>query len=329
MVSIGKIVVKREIKRHLIPPAYEPMVRGPSLAVEQVPTIVHQAPPSLMAAGGSSIHFKQVVQGLTQNVTISENVARVKTPGVTGISYTQTSFTFTSYTITGVAVTKSLSDTITITEPLAVQRAKTRVIADSDLTEASETLDIVRTKTRALAETETVSDAVVKSPETRAAKTLAESITISEGVTTVKESKRSRTETISESGDVAITLPGFRALLTEDVTISDSVIREITYAAGHNARELIETVTVSEGVTATTAKKRAFTESVPVSENLVRVVTIAITSFMDDSFTSISYTIFTEARIERALVETEEESHTVRIILTKARGITENVTIIG
>jgi hypothetical protein len=326
MPSIGNIVVKRIIEHKLLPPVLEPIVRGPALAVEQVTDIARHIVGLMPPGGKGSGQIKQSAHGISQSVVVSDSVTKVKVSGVTGISFTQTSFTFTSYTISGVAVTKSLSDTLTISEPLTVQRSKTRVIADSDATETSETLDIVRTKTRALAETDVIGEAVTGIPQTHILQTLSETDAISESITTFKESKRLQTETVSESGDVALTLPGIRMTLTEDVLVSEGLIFEVTHAGGTNiTKTLNETTPISDAMNRQSGLLRALAQAITISENLVKLVTTR-TSWTD-SFTLTSYT--TAVRAVFTLTETTEESHTVRITLTKNRGLSESITIIG
>ena len=126
MPSIGNIVVKRITEHRLLPPVYEPVVKGPTFTLEQSQPVPHLVVPSLIGAGGESPKpHKEAIKFITQNVIVGPGtVNRVKVSGIVGISYTQTSFTFTSYTIAGIAVTKALSDTTTITEPLSVRRIK-------------------------------------------------------------------------------------------------------------------------------------------------------------------------------------------------------------
>jgi hypothetical protein len=107
MPSIGNIVVKRIIEHKLLPPVYEPIVKGPSVTLEQSQPVPHLVTPSLIGAGGESPKaHKEVLKFISQTVALSESINRVKVSGVVGISYTQTSFTFESYTIAGVALTK-------------------------------------------------------------------------------------------------------------------------------------------------------------------------------------------------------------------------------
>ena len=324
MPSIGNIVVKRIIEHKLLPPVFEPILRGPALAVEQIADVARHMVGLMPPGGKGAGQRKESAHGISQTIVVSDSVTKVKTPGITGISFTQTSFTFTSYTITGVAVTKSLSDTLTISEPLTVQRSKTRVIADSDATETSETLDIVRTKTRALAETDVISEAVTGIPQTNVRQTLSETDAISESIATFKESKRLQTETVSESGDVTLTLPGVIKTLSESVTISDGVVFEITHPGGTNiTKTLDETTPISDTMDRQSGLLRALAQTITISENVVKLITTR-TSWTD-SYTLLSYS--TAVRSVQALTETEEESHTVRITLTKNRGITESVTI--
>ena len=120
-----------------------------------------------------------------------------------------------SYTlVAGAARTKTLTENISITEPLAVQRVKTRRIFEDSpqLTELSATLTIERTKARALAQTNLIGETLTVIPQTKISQTLTETNDITETVTTLKEVKRSRSDTVSESGDVAITVTGCQTL---------------------------------------------------------------------------------------------------------------------
>ena len=191
---------------------------------------------------------KEVIKGLTQTVIVSPGiVTRTKVIGIVGISYTQTSFTFESYTIAGAPKTKGLTENISITEPLVVRRTKGRSIFEDapELTELSATLTIERTKARALAQTEIIDEALTVLPQTNLTQTLTETDIISDSLTTVKESKRLHAETVSESHDVSIELPGVKQVLTETVDVSDAIVKEITYAPGHIAYELIENIDIS------------------------------------------------------------------------------------
>jgi hypothetical protein len=331
MPSIGNIVVKRISQHRLLPPVYEPIVKGLALKVEQVAEIVHHALPSLIGAGGQSPKpHKEVFKTISQSVVVGAGaVNRIKTSGVVGHSYTQASFTFESYTlVAGAARAKTLTENISITEPLAVQRVKTRRIFEDapELTELSATLTIERTKARALSQTELIDETLTVLPHTAIRQTLSETNDITESVTTVKESKRSRVETVSESGDVTITLPGVKLSITETEEISDSVVRQITYAIGHIANELIEDVSISDAVSPTITKTRAALGIVPLADNLTGLVTTGITSYTFTSFTSQSYRIFTELRTEKILVQTVDESHTLRIAKTKNRSVPTQTT---
>lgn len=326
MPSIGNIVVKRIIEHKLLPPVFEPIVRGPALAVQQIADVARHIVGLIPPGGKGAGQRKESAHGLSQNIVVSDSVTRVRVQGTTGISFTQTSFTALSYTLIGVAVTKTLSDTLTISEPLSVRRAKTRVIADSDATETSETLDIVKTKTRALVETANISENVTGIPQTHILQTLSETASITEGIATFKESKRLQTETVSESGDVTLTLPGIVKTLSETVSISEGVVFEITHPGGTNiTKTLNETTPISDAMDRQSGLIRALAQAITISENLVKLVTTR-TSWTD-SFTLTSYT--TAVRAEAALTETTEESHTVRIVMTKNRGLTESITIIG
>lgn len=329
MPSIGNIVVKRVIGHKLIPPTSTPIVKGPAMAVQVAPEIV-TTPLSIILPGGKGAgQIKQSAHGISQTVVVSDSVARVKVGGITGISFTQTSFTALSYTLLGAEVTKSLGDTINITEPLNVQRSKTRVIADSDLTEASETLTLQLVKARTLA-AETITIAESLTIDTPIFRDLIETETISDGVVAVKESKRTLLENDALDDNVAITLPGVRMTLTETVPILEDLDFEVTHPGGTNiTKSLSDTTTISEADARVVTNTRTLaTETVSISEDLIKTVRISSTSFTS-SFTDTSYAIYFESRVEKALEELTEESHTVRMVLTKNRGLSETVTIIG
>ena len=86
---------------------------------------------------------------------------------------------------------------------------------------------------------------------------------------------------------------------------------------------MIET---SDTVIPTITKTRLLTETEPLADNVTRQVAIGISSFTEISFTTTSYTIFTEIRGLKLLDETTEESHTVRIELTKNRSLPVQTT---
>ena len=121
-------------------------------------------------------------------------------------------------------------------------------------------------------------------------------------------------------------MPGVKLSLTETEEISDSIVREITYAIGHIANELIEDIAITETVTPTITKTRAFVETIDLADNLTGLLTTGITSYTYTSFTSQSYRIFTELRGERLLQETVDESHTVRTQMTKNRSVPTQTT---
>jgi hypothetical protein len=336
MVVIGKIKISREIKKRLLPPVYEPVVKGRTFTPVLEAPIFSHAPPTLMqggsgAGGGAGVGGRNIVRSLTENVTIGGgSVNRVVSPGAAlGVSYSQTSFTFTSYTIVGgVAAVKTLTESITITEPLAVTRSKSRVIGDSDVSESSEVVIEQRTKTRGLTETVDITDAISEHPATAKKKLLAETVDITEDAARVKDRKIALdTETVEQSDDVVYERPGLTITLVETEEITDAVVFEITYASGHIPKDITENVAVSELVTAVVAKARALVETDPISDNVIRTVTITLTSYTDTSFTQDSYTVI--VRNEFGLIETEEISDTVRIALTKNRGLTETVDIVG
>lgn len=332
MPSIGNVVVKREKPHKLLPPVSKPIVKGPTMALELAPEIV-TSPQSMILPGGKGAlpgGIKEVIKGLTQTVVVAPGIVnKIKVSGVVGISYTQTSFTFESYTIAGAPISKGLIENISIAEPLAVRRIKTRKLFEDSpqLTELSATLTIERTKARALAQTQIIDEALTVLPQTSITQTLTETDSISDSLTTVKDSKRLHAETVSESHDVNLELPGVKFTLTELVDVSDAIVKEITYAAGHFARDLIEDIVTSDAVTTTITKTRLLTESEPLADNVTKLSSIGITSFTDISYTTLSYTIFTEVRNENELEETTEESHTVRIAQrTKNRSVPVQTT---
>jgi hypothetical protein len=329
MPSIGNIVVKRIIEHKLLPPVLEPIVKGVTLATEQVADIVHHAPLSLLGAGGTTFTHKQSVHSMSQSVVVSDSVTKVKTGGVTGLSYTQTSFTALSYTLIGVAITKGLTENITVgagTATRLVTKTRSILVSDFEAQEISQTLSIQRGKTRALAETDVISEAVVAVPQTNVRQTLSETNVISESIATFKESKRLQTETVSESGDVSLTLPGIVKTLSETVEISEGVVFEVTHVGGNNVvKTLSETVDITEDTTRQSTLSRAFTETITIGETVTKLITTQITSYTPTSYTELSY--MAVIRSSQQLTEIVEESHTVRLMMTKARGITESVTV--
>jgi hypothetical protein len=330
MPSIGNIVVKRIIEHKLLPPVYEPVTKGPTFSLEQSQPVPHLVPPSLIGAGGESPKpHKEVFKFITQSVTVGAGtVNRVKVSGVVGISYTQTSFTFTSYTIAGIAVTKSLSQSITITEPLSVRRSKTRRLSpEIDLAELSHTLQVARTKRRAIPQTQIISDTLTASVSTQTQQTLTETSIISESVTKIKASRRLKTETVSESGDVSMLRPGIAKALSQTVSISDGVVFEVTHGAGINiVKTLSQTTNISESLARIVGLRRALAQAIAITENLIQLI-ITVRSY-SNSFSLTSYT--SSYRPRRTLTETVEESHTLRKVLTKKRSLpAQTVNIAG
>ena len=352
MPSIGNIVVKRIIERKLLPPVSIPIIKGPTFPVLIAPEIVRPPLSVILPGGKGAGGVKEVWRGITQTVIVGAgSVSRTKVSGVVGVSYTQLSYTQMSYTLLGAQVTKALSDTLTITEPLAVQRQKGRSIFEDspEVTESSFTLNNERAKARALAaQSVPIADLVETVVTTGAFKELTETLTVSDTVTAQTTKSRAlatqsvpvsenlvmfREETESYTGDsftnasyvVGISI---RRSLTETVAITDLVQGLVTYPVGkHETRALTQNVTISEGVIATITKARLVSETVPVTENLTKITVSTRTSFSGLRFTNTGYT----ARIRnvKTITETTEESHTVRIVLTKNRGISESVTIIG
>jgi hypothetical protein len=339
MVVIGKIKISREIKKRLLPPVYEPIVKGPTFTpVVEAPLYSH-APPTLMPGGGGGAGgppgAKAVHVVLSESVTVGGgSVNRTVTlgPGVGPTSYTSLSYTFSSYTIAGVSATKTLVETVDITEPLSVQRAKTRVLFDvvPDNSESSETVNIQTTKARALAETDAIAELLTL--ETTIAKSLIETDAISEAVAIQHEKRR-----VLAAEDVGIedilerARPTILAPLEDTEIITDAVAITVTYATGtHVTKSLTETETIADAVTAVKAKTRALeAETITVLESLTKETTTQFVSFTATSFTTISFTTEGEARrVERAIVETEEISDAVRIQTSKNRGLTEIVHII-
>jgi hypothetical protein len=352
MPSIGNIVVKRIIERKLLPPVSIPIIKGPTFPVLIAPEIV-RPPLSIILPGGKGAEGrKEVWRGITQTVIVGAgSVTKIKVSGVVGVSYTQLSYTSLSYTLIGVQVTKTLSDTLTITEPLAVQRVKGRSIFEDspELTELSFTLDIARTKARALTQTNLITDLLNAVVTTGAFKELTETVTVSDSVTARTTKTRAlATQTVPISESLIILLAeetesytgdsftnasyvvgiSARKSLTETVAISDLLEGEVTYAVGvHETRALTENVSISEAVVATITKARLVSETVPVTENLTKLSSVTRTSFSGLRFTNTGYTA--RVRNVKTLNETTEESHTVRIVLTKNRSLSESVTIIG
>jgi hypothetical protein len=321
MPSIGNIVVKRIIEHKLLPPVYEPIVKGPTFSLQQSQPVPHLVAPSIVGAGGESPKpHKEVFKFISQSVAVSAGtVSRVKVSGVVGISYTQTSFTFTSYTIAGIAVIKTLSQTITITEPLSVRRSKTRRLSpEIDLAELSHTLQVARTKKRAISETRVISETVTRSVTTQRQKTITEINTIAESVTKIKQSKRLQVETVTESGSVAVSLPGISKTLTESISVSDALVFEVTRAGGINiTKALSDTISISESITRRIAFRRTLSQSIALAESLSKII-LTRRSY-SRSFTLISYT--SVARPEKSLIEVTGESHTLRMALTKKRNV--------
>jgi hypothetical protein len=331
MTSIGNIVVKRLNLHKLLTPISKPIVKGPTYPLQLAAEIVSAAQSLILPGGKGALPggIKEVIRGLVQTVIVSPgSVTKIKVSGLVGISYTQTSFTFESYTISGAPKSKGLIENISIAEPLAVTRIKRRSLFEDSpqLTELSHTLTLERTKARSLAQTEIIDEALTALTQTSLTQTLTETDTISDSLTTLKESKRLHAETVSESHDVSIEVPGIQQTLTELIDVSDAIVKEITYAVGHIARDLIEDIVTSDAVTTTITKARALTEIEPLADNVTRQVAIGISSFTEISFTTTSYTIFTEVRGLKLLDETTEESHTVRIELTKNRAVPVQTT---
>jgi hypothetical protein len=114
------------------------------------------------------------------------------------------------------------------------------------------------------------------------------------------------------------------------VPILEDLDFEVTHPGGVNiTKSLGDTTTIGEANARVVANKRTLaTETVTISEDVIKTVRIQTTSFTD-SFTTTSYAIYFESRVEKSLEELTEESHTVRMVLTKARGLSDTVTIIG
>jgi hypothetical protein len=322
MPSIGNIVVKRIIEHKLLPPVYESVTKGPTFTLEQSQPVPHLVPPSLIGAGGQSPKpHKEVFKFITQSVTVGAGtVNKVKVSGIVGISYTQTSFTFVSYTIAGVAISKSLSQTITITEPLAVQRRKARRLSpEIDLAELSHTLKVARTKTRAITQSTIISENLTAAVSTKTEKILTETNAITESLTRPKQSKRSQLETVSESGDVSISLPGISRSLTQSISISDAVSFVVTHPGGINiAKTLSEIVNISDSIIRRLQNYRALTQIIVLADSVVKLIVTSRRSF-SRSFTLVSFTA--TARAEKSLFESIAESHTLRMALTKKRSV--------
>ena len=329
MPSIGNIVVKREKLHKLLPPVSAPIVKGPTFPVVIAPEIV-SPPQSMILPGGKGAlpgGIKSVIRGITQSVIVAAgSVTRIKISGIVGISYTQTSFTFTSYTIGGAVLTKSLTENISITEPLTVRRAKTRRLSDSDATEISESTTIERVKARALTETSTIGAGVLHGEVTTGiARELVETQNISDTVVAVKETKRTLLESDALDDNVAIILPGVRMSLVETVPIVEDLDFELTHAGGVNiTKSLSDSTTISDSQSrALTNVRTLATQTVSISESLTKEITAKVS--FTSSYTDLSYTSAT--RPEKSIIELVEESHTVRISLTKKRSITDIVII--
>lgn len=336
MVSIGKIRIRRIIDHHLLPPTYEAVVKGPAFGAQvSQPILKHPLISTVLpgSGGGVSVSHKSVAVFITQNVAVSDSVNRVVTPGVLGISYTQTSFTFESYTVAGTALAKSLTENISITEPLSVQRSKTRVLFDEvpDNSESSETTTIERGKTRALAETTTITESLTV--ETGIQKTLIESPAISDSVAIQVQKRRALpAEDVGIEDIITRVRPTIDLALAETETITDSVNITVIKATGtHVTKGLTENVVIAENAVFQSAITRALaTELVPVTETVEKTVTVLYVSYSNLSYTSLSYSATdTTRRLEKTIIETEEESHTVRISTTKNRGLTETTVIVG
>ena len=353
MPSIGNIVVKRIIEHKLLPPVSIPIIKGPTFPVVIAPEIV-SPPYGIILPGGKGAlpgGIKSVIRGITQSVVVGAgSVTRVKVSGVVGISYTQLDYTSLSYTLLGAQVSKALSQTITISEPLAVRRVKGRSIFEDspELTELSFSLNNERTKTRALAvQSNVIADLVESVVTTGVFKSLTESTTVSDSVaaqTTKTRALATQTVPIDESlvmvleetesytGDSYTNLSYVVGIsetrsLTETVAISDLLEGLVTYAIGqHKTRALTENISISEGVIATrTTKARLVTETVPITEAIIKVITLTRTSFSATRFTITGYTA--RLRNVKTLNEVVEESHTVRMALTKKRTIADTVII--
>jgi hypothetical protein len=329
MPSIGNIVVKRIIERKLLPPVSLPIIKGPTFPVVIAPEIVSPPQGIILPGGKGAAHFKEVVQGISQNVIVGGgSVTRTKVSGVVGVSYTQLSYTSMSYTLLGAQVTKSLSDTLTITEPLAVKRVKGRSIFEDapELTELSSTLDIGRTKARALAQTEAITDLIEGLVTTGVFKELSETVSVSDSVVAVKESKRTLVQSDALDDNVAIILPGVRMTLTETIAVLEDLDFELTHAGGVNiTKSLSDSTTISDSQSrALTNVRTLATQTVSIGESLTKEITAKVS--FTSSYTDISYTSAT--RPEKSLTEVVEESHTVRMALTKNRGVPTQTIII-
>ena len=328
MPSIGNIVVKRIIEHKLLPPVYEPITKGPTFALVQSQPVPHLVAPSLIGAGGESPKpHREVFKFITQSVAVSAGtVNRIKVSGVVGISYTQTSFTFTSYTIAGIAVTRALpTQSITITEPLSVKRAKSRRLApEIDLAELSHTMSVRRTKARAVPETVLSSETLTAAVSTQRQQTLTETVVLTESLIKLKQSKRLQVETVSESGSVNRTLPGISRTLSQSVSISDGLTFEVTHAGGINiTKTLSDTIDLNETITRRSTTARTVLESIALADSVTKLI-LTRRSY-SRSFSLVSYSSL--ARAEKSIIESVGESHTVRMTLTKKRSVTQSVII--
>ena len=329
MPSIGNIVVKRIIERKLLPPVSKPIVKGPTFPLVIAPEIV-SPPQGIILPGGKGAlpgGIKSVIKGITQSVIVGAgSVTRTKVSGVVGISYTQLSYTSLSYTLIGAQITKSLSQSITITEPLTVQRSKKRILSDSDGTEMSESTTIQRVKTRALTETSTIQPGSVLAEKIRGARReLVETENISDTVIAVKESKRTLVQNDALDDNVAIILPGIRMSLIENVPIVEDLDFEKTHAGAVNiTKSLSDSTTISDShVRRVTNVRSVAAETISITESVVKELAAHVS--FTSSYTDLSYTSATRA--EKSLTENVDESHTLRMALTKNRSITETVIV--
>jgi hypothetical protein len=239
-----------------------------------------------------------------------------------------------TFGVTTQNITKSLTETVTLSQTLARLGAKNR--ADTETVTISTTVVRVRGKSRTLTETVTLSQSIARlAAKTRAITT---TITLSQTLARLKGVNKPLTETVTLSSTVA-RLKGAIKPLTETVTVSATLTR-IKGAV----KALTETVTLSQSIARLAAKTRSLTDTVAVSSTVVRirgvVRTLTETVTVADSIVrlaakirtlgdtlTVSSTSTKQAAKSRSLTETVSLSSTVARMKGAVKSLTETVTI--
>lgn len=259
-----------------------------------------------------------------ENTAASDAASYLETPEVLNIA-------------AGQNITKSLSETIAVSESLT--RIAGKIRTRSETVTISESLTRIKGSNRAISQTVTVSDAVVRVKgivraisqtigisETVARlagkiRALSQTVAISESLTRIKSAFRSLTNSITAVDSTPTFQKGKVRTLSDTIAVSDSLARMLG-----QIRALSQTVAVSESLTRIKSTFRSLSETVTVSDSAVGLKIRAVLKSLSETV-AVSDAVARMAGKIRTVSQTVGVSDALTRLAAKSRSLAETVAV--